>query len=127
MSETSNRARREICEHHTRPVTVTACSSSAANAFAPTKTRENQGLDVEFQQAKPISMRKHPEFNEKWLQQRISADPTLLGLGDLILKDAEKVQAHAGRLDLLLTDVETLTRYEVEIQLGATDEGSLDG
>ncbi len=80
---------------------------------------------MKFQQAKPISMRKHPEFNEKWLQQRISADPTLLGLGDLILKDAEKVQAHAGRLDLLLTDVETLTRYEVEIQLGATDESHI--
>lgn len=49
-------------------------------------------------------------------------DPTLLGLGDLEVKDVERRQPRAGRLDLLLSDPETLTRYEVEIQLGATDE-----
>jgi hypothetical protein len=32
------------------------------------------------------------------------------------------IQAHAGRLDLLLQDPETLKRYEVELQLGPTDE-----
>jgi hypothetical protein len=30
--------------------------------------------------------------------------------------------AAAGRLDLLLQDSETNRRYEIEIQLGATDE-----
>ena len=34
-------------------------------------------------------------------------------------------QPHAGRLDLLLSDPETHTRYEVEIQLGATDEAHI--
>jgi hypothetical protein len=46
-------------------------------------------------------------------------------LGDLILKDKERVQPTSGRLDLLLQDPETLKRYEVEIQLGATDESHL--
>jgi hypothetical protein len=34
-------------------------------------------------------------------------------------------QPHAGRLDLLLRETETLKRYEVELQLGATDEGHI--
>jgi hypothetical protein len=49
----------------------------------------------------------------------------LLGLGDLVFKDAERRQPRAGRLDLLLSDPETHTRYEVEIQLGATDEAHI--
>jgi hypothetical protein len=48
-----------------------------------------------------------------------------LTLGDLILKDKERRQPHAGRLDLLLQDPETLKRYETEIQLGATDESHI--
>jgi hypothetical protein len=55
----------------------------------------------------------------------IAEDPTILGLGDLILKDKERLQPNAGRLDLLLQDPETLKRYEVEIQLGATDESHI--
>jgi hypothetical protein len=43
-------------------------------------------------------------------------------LGDLILKDKERKQPKAGRLDLLLQDPETDRRYEVEIQLGRTNE-----
>lgn len=68
-----------------------------------------------------ISLKNHSEFNEKWVQQVIADDPTVLGLGDLILKDIERRQPHAGRLDLLLYDSETNQRYEVEIQLGSTD------
>ena len=49
-----------------------------------------------------ISLKNHPEFNEAWVQQRIAEDPSILGLGDLILKDKERFQPRAGRLDLLL-------------------------
>lgn len=72
-----------------------------------------------------VNLRKHPKLNEKWVQEQIAADPTLLGLGDVEVKDIERRQPGAGRLDLLLYDVETLKRYEVEIQLGATDESHL--
>ena len=35
------------------------------------------------------------------------------------------MQPCAGRLDLLLTDPDSRTRYEVELQLGSTDESHL--
>jgi len=61
-------------------------------------------------------------ITEKMVQEQIADDPSILSLGKLELRDKERIQAHAGRLDLLLQDPETLKRYEVEIQLGSTDE-----
>lgn len=72
-----------------------------------------------------ISMRNHPDYNERWVQARIGDDPTILGLGDVIVKDKERMQPRAGRLDMLLQDAETNQRYEVEIQLGSTDESHI--
>ena len=72
----------------------------------------------------PISL-KASALTEKWVQDQIADDPTLLGLGDLEVKDKERRQSGAGRLDLLLQDPETLKRYEVEIQLGPTDESHI--
>jgi hypothetical protein len=69
----------------------------------------------------PVSL-KQENVDEKRVQEQVAADPTILGLGDLQLRDKEWVHPHAGRLDLLLQDPDTLKRYEVEIQLGATDE-----
>ena len=80
---------------------------------------------MEFRKSKPISLKAHELYDEKWLQGLLAEDPSLLGLGDLVVKDIERRQPHAGRLDLLLSDPETLTRYEVEIQLGATDESHI--
>jgi hypothetical protein len=65
------------------------------------------------------------KVTEKMLQERIAEDPSILGLGDLELRDKERIHAHAGRLDLLLQDPETLKRYEVELQLGPTDESHI--
>ena len=72
-----------------------------------------------------IWLKDHPQLNETWLQDRIADDPSLLGLGELIVKDRERIQPRAGRLDLLLQDPETAKRYEVEIQLGKTDEAHI--
>jgi predicted transport protein len=72
-----------------------------------------------------IWLKEHPELDERWLQDRIGEDPALLGLGDLVLKDRERPQPRAGRLDLLLQDAETNKRYEVEVQLGKTDEAHI--
>lgn len=69
-----------------------------------------------------VNLKKHPTLSEKWVQDQIAEDPSILGIGELELKDKERAQAGAGRLDLLLYDPDTLKRYEVEIQLGATDE-----
>lgn len=72
-----------------------------------------------------ISLKRDPDLDERWLQERIANNPKILGLGDLVLRDKEKRQPRAGRLDLLLQDPESLRRYEVEIQLGDTDESHI--
>ncbi len=69
----------------------------------------------------PVSL-SAAHVTEKMVQEQIADDPSILGLGKLELRDKERIQAHSGRLDLLLQDPETLKRYEVELQLGATDE-----
>lgn len=77
---------------------------------------------MHYERAERLSIKAHPELSEKWLQDRIAEDPSILGLGDLELRQKERIQPGAGRLDLLLQDADTKRRYEVEIQLGATDE-----
>lgn len=72
-----------------------------------------------------ISLKNNPDLDEKKLQEEIAKDPSIIGLGDLVLKDKERIQPRAGRLDLLLQDPESYRRYEVEVQLGATDESHI--
>src|SRR6266511_4016512 len=81
--------------------------------------------DMNYVDLKPVSLKSHPELNERWVQGRIVENPALLGLGDLVVKDQERRQPRAGRLDLLLADLESETRYEVELQLGSTDESHI--
>jgi hypothetical protein len=80
-----------------------------------------------FTRAERISLRLHSELDEKWVQGLIAADPSILGLGDLVLRDKERMQPRAGRLDLLLEDPDPdmERRYEVEVQLGASDEAHI--
>ena len=68
-----------------------------------------------------VSLKDHPEINENAIQEFIFSNPSVLGLGDLIPIQREKVPPMGGRLDLLLADSDGVARYEVEIQLGATD------
>jgi hypothetical protein len=77
---------------------------------------------LKFVKSEPISLKSHPELDEKWVQERIAEDPSILGLGDIVLKDKERIQPRAGRLDLLLQATDSPRRYEVEVQLGDTDE-----
>src|ERR1700687_5227739 len=72
-----------------------------------------------------FSLKNHLEFTEKWVQDLIASNPSILRLGDLILRDRERVHPRAGRLDLLLQDPESKRRYEVELQLGSTDEAHI--
>lgn len=78
-----------------------------------------------FLKAERVPLKNHPELNEKWVQGIIADDPSILGFGDLVLRDVERKQPRAGRLDLLLQDSETKRRYEVELQLGPTDESHI--
>lgn len=80
---------------------------------------------MEFAKFETISLKTYPSLTEVWVQDRIAEDPGILGLGDVILKDKERKQPRAGRLDLLLQDADASRRYEVEVQLGATDESHI--
>ena len=80
---------------------------------------------MKYVRHRQIQMRNHPELSEKWIQQLLVDDPSLLGLGEIDVKDEERRQPHAGRLDLLLSDADADTRYEVELQLGPTDESHI--
>lgn len=86
--------------------------------------RQDEGRET-LVKLQSISVKRSEQLDEKWVQQQIVDDPTLLGLGELDVKDKERMQPAGGRLDLLLQDPETLKRYEVEIQLGETDESHI--
>jgi hypothetical protein len=81
-------------------------------------------MALSYTRHEKITLKNNPTFNEKWLQGIISEDPSILGLGDLDVKEVEKPLTY-GRLDLLLKDDESNTRYEVEIQLGKVDESHI--
>lgn len=72
-----------------------------------------------------INLKTSSEYNEKWLQARIEEDPSIIGLGDLEFRYSEKMMVGGGRLDTILYDPESNRRYEVEIQLGKTDESHI--
>ncbi|RWI18670.1 MAG: hypothetical protein EOQ92_23010 [Mesorhizobium sp.] len=80
---------------------------------------------MNYVRAERILMKAHHEMSENWVQQKIAEDPSILGLGDLVLRAKERIHPKAGRLDLLLQDPDTSRRYEVELQLGATDESHI--
>ena len=80
---------------------------------------------MNFTKAERISLKRHPTLNENWVQSLIAAEPSILGLGELVLRDRERIHPKAGRLDLLLQKPDSKRRYEVEIQLGPTDEAHI--
>jgi hypothetical protein len=81
--------------------------------------------DMSYEKLIELSIRDHAQLSERWVQDRISDDLSILGLGDVIVKDKERNQPRAGRLDLLLQEVESNRRYEIEIQLGKNDESHI--
>jgi len=78
---------------------------------------------LEYFKAERISLKKN--YTEKWLQDLIEEDPSILGLGDLTIYRRERQQSTGGRIDFLLYNPETDTMYETEIMLGSTDESHI--
>lgn len=79
--------------------------------------------NLEYIKGEIISLKKY--FNEKWLQDKIEEDPSILGLGELDIIQRERKQSSGGRIDFLFLNNEIETMYETEIQLGATDESHI--
>ena len=82
-------------------------------------------MTMKYLKPEIINLKSSAEYNEKWLQARIEEDPSIIGLGDLEFRYSEKMMVGGGRLDTILYDPESNRRYEVEIQLGKTDESHI--
>ena len=60
---------------------------------------------MEHVKIETLSLKNTPEINEAWVQKVIADDPKILGLGDVVLRDKERRQPKAGRLDILLNSI----------------------
>ena len=81
-------------------------------------------MPIELKKALPVELRSLG-LDEKWLQDRIRDDTSILGLGDLEIVGREHRQPYGGRIDFLMHHAETDTFYEVEIMLGTLDESHI--
>lgn len=78
-------------------------------------------MTINYVPHEKINLKSSPDFSEVWLHDRIAENTSILGLGELDVVQRERVQQGGGRLDMLLSDPQGETHYEVEIMLGATD------
>jgi len=78
---------------------------------------------LNYIKAEKIYLKDH--FDEKWLQDKIEEDPSILGLGDISTVQRERKQSSGGRIDFLFLDAEAQIMYETEIMLGSTDESHI--
>src|ERR1700747_2243743 len=82
-------------------------------------------MPLELKRLSPVELRS-VGFDEKWLQDQITNDPGILGLGDDVeIVGREHRQPVGGRIDFLMRDAEGETYYEVEVMLGAVDESHI--
>lgn len=81
-------------------------------------------MEYEYTKTTPIKLRD-AGLDEKWLQDKISEDPSILGLGDLVIIQKERKQPTGGRIDFLMYEPEESTRYEIEVMLGILDESHI--
>ncbi len=81
-------------------------------------------MSLQYQKGKPVFL-AGVGLDERWLQERIDEDPSILGLGDVSAVQREKKQSTGGRIDFLLSDPENNTMYEVEVMFGRLDESHI--
>ena len=81
---------------------------------------------MDFQYQKPNTVRlRDVGKDEKWLQEQVEKDPSILGLGDLSVIERERKQISGGRIDFLMYNPENGVRYEIELMLGKVDESHI--
>ena len=79
-------------------------------------------MNNRYLKSQRISLEKNTQLDKSWVKQKIADDPSILELGDLVVRDIDRTNTHAGWPDLLLQDSEKARRYVVHLQLGASDE-----
>lgn len=81
-------------------------------------------MAIELKKIKSTHLRSIA-LDEKWLQDRVAEDPSILGLGELEVIRREKNQPTGGRIDFVMYNADDNIRYVVEIKLGALDESHI--
>jgi hypothetical protein len=83
-------------------------------------------MSYEYTKKKQVRLREVGK-DEKWLQDLIAKDPSILELGDVELYRKESAQPSGGRIDMILRDAssDTPIHYEVEVMLGSVDESHI--
>lgn len=74
--------------------------------------------------SRPVRLRD-AGYDERWLQNVILDDPSILGLGDLVVYERERRQSSGGRIDILRYDPDARVMFEIEIMLGRLDESHI--
>ena len=52
--------------------------------------QEKGGTAYKYVKPQKLVLKSNSQFNERWVQEKIAEDPSILGIGDLILKDKER-------------------------------------
>lgn len=81
-------------------------------------------MDYKYTKQTPVKLREIGK-DEKWLQEMIEKDPSILNLGDLAVIERERKQSSGGRIDFLMYNPDDGVRYEVELMLGTVDESHI--
>ena len=81
-------------------------------------------MALELKKVAPVELRS-VGLDERWLQDEIVKDTSILGLGELEIVSREHRQPYGGRIDFLMHHAETDSFYEVEIMLGTLDESHI--
>jgi len=81
-------------------------------------------MEYQYTKAQQVKL-KDIGKDEKWLQDRVQEDPSILRLGDLVVIEREKQQASGGRIDFLMYNPDDSVRYEIEIMLGKLNESHI--
>jgi hypothetical protein len=86
---------------------------------------ESDSPDLQYVKAQKLLLKKSKIYNEDWVKSRIEENPSILGLGNLNLITRERRQKSGGRVDFYFQDEDTDILYEIEVQLGKTDESHI--
>jgi len=108
----------DVAEQRATPVTTALCGPFRHGIIW------RNIVDYNYQKPKQVRLRDVGK-DEKWLQEQIKKDASILGLGDLSIIERERKQITGGRIDFLMYNPEDGVRYEIEVMLGKVDESHI--
>jgi hypothetical protein len=70
-------------------------STQVGSIGGPSSMAEGAEMSA-YTKPERVILKAHQEYTEKWVQARIAEDPKILGLGDLVLLQQERIQPSGG-------------------------------